>query len=213
MNEFIIELFEQFKYQPLNESDGVGFIKHAEHKDFWAIVNAVEIFNLESQEGIAEIARTIFAQDKEAEKNTSLLILLQVEKISEEVLDAIVEIENDPFYFKKYVLAYTDRSARAIVEYSVEDFSSILMKAGNFDALKNEIDISGPYHLLYSTAHKLPFIMASVQAQNSATLYSNQYTPSKELEEAFNWLQSIDLQAEDLAKEVACKLDDLITKP
>lgn len=62
MNEFIIELFKQFKYQLLNESDGVGFIKHAEHKDFWAIVNVVDMFNLESQEGIAERARTIFAQ-------------------------------------------------------------------------------------------------------------------------------------------------------
>lgn len=221
MNKFIIglfdqfkysdqfKLFDQFKYDVIDKTDGISFFKHLNYNDFWIVVNAEEKFELEEQKTIAEKAKTIFAQYKEAEKNTSLLILLQVKQISEDILDAIVEIENDPFYFKKYVLAYTRSSKEAIEEYGIEDFSSILMQPENFQALKNETELSGPYHLLYSIAHKLPFLMTNVQVQDT-TLLPNHYTPSEELQDAFNWMQSIDSDAEDLTKEILDKFENLI---
>lgn len=209
MNNFIIGLFEQFNYKMFDETGDISFIKHLAYSDFWIIVNAVGAFNLEDQETIAEKAKNIFAQYKEAEKNTSLLVLLQVEQISEGILDAIVEIENDPFYFKKYVLAYTKSSKEAIEQYSIENFSSILMQPQNFQALKDEAKVSDPYHLLYSIAHKLPFLMTDVQVQDTSLL-SNQYIPSEEMQDAFNWMQSIDFGAEDFAKEVLNKFENLI---
>lgn len=210
MNKFIVGLFDQFNYEVIDQTDGISFIKHLNYNDFWVIVNAVSAFYLEDQEAIAAKAKIIFAQYKEAEKNTSLLVLLQVEQISEGILDDIVEIENDPFYFKKYVLAYTRSSKEAIEQYSIENFSSILMQPQNFQALKDEAGISDPYHLLYSIAHKLPFLMTDVQVQDT-TLLSNQYIPSEEMQEAFNWMQSIDFGAEDFAEEVLNKFENLIS--
>lgn len=211
MNKFIAKLFDQFNYKLINEAADISFFKHINYKDFWIIVNAVNAFNLEDQEAIAGKAKTtIFDQYKEAEKNTSLLVLLQVEQISEGILDAIVEIENDPFYFKKYILAYTKSSKEAIEQYSIENFSSILMQPQNFQALKDEAGISDPYHLLYSIAHKLPFLMTDVQVQDT-TLLSNQYIPSEEMQEAFNWMQSIDFGAEDFSEEVLNKFENLIS--
>lgn len=209
MNKFIIGLFNEFNYKVLNEVENLSFVKHCDYSDFWIIVSVVGTFNLEDQETIAEKAKTIFAQYKEAEKNTSLLVLLQVEQISEGILDAIVEIENDPFYFKKYVLAYTKSSKEVIEQYSIENFSSILMQPQNFQALKDEVKVSNPYHLLYSIAHKLPFLMTDVQVQDTSLL-SNQYIPSEEMQDAFNWMQSIDFGAEDFAKEVLNKFENLI---
>ena len=209
MNDFITELFKQFNYGVIDEAEDISFFKHINYKDFWIIVNAVNAFKLEDQETIAGKAKTIFAQYKEAEKNTSLLVLLQVEQISEGILDDIVEIENDPFYFKKYVLAYTKSSKEAIKQYSIKNFSSILMQPRNFQALKNEAEVSDPYHLLYSIAHKLPFLMTDVQVQDTS-LSSNQYIPKEEMLDAFNWMQSIDFCAEDFAKEVLNKFENLI---
>lgn len=209
MNNFITELFKQFNYEVIDEAEDISFFKHINYKDFWIIVNAVNAFKLEDQETIAGKAKTIFAQYKEAEKNTSLLVLLQIEQISEGILDDIVEIENDPFYFKKYVLAYTKSSKEAIKQYSVKNFSSILMQPRNFQALKNEAEVSDPYHLLYSIAHKLPFLMTDVQVQDTS-LSSNQYIPKEEMLDAFNWMQSIDFCAEDFAKEVLNKFENLI---
>lgn len=211
MNKFITELFKQFNYEVIDEAEAedISFFKHINYKDFWIIVNAVNAFKLEDQETIAGKAKTIFAQYKEAEKNTSLLVLLQVEQISEGILDDIVEIENDPFYFKKYVLAYTKSSKEAIKQYSIKNFSSILMQPRNFQALKNEAEVSDPYHLLYSIAHKLPFLMTDVQVQDTS-LSSNQYIPKEEMLDAFNWMQSIDFCAEDFAKEVLNKFENLI---
>lgn len=210
MNKFIVGLFDQFNYEVIDQTDGISFIKHLNYNDFWVIVNAVSAFYLEDQEAIAAKAKIIFAQYKEAEKNTSLLVLLQVEQISEGILDDIVEIENDPFYFKKYVLAYTKSSKEAIEQYSIENFSSILMQPQNFQALKNEAEVSDPHHLLYSIAHKLPFLMTGVQVQD-ASLASNQYIPSEEMLDAFNWMQSIDFGAEDFAAEVLNKFENLIS--
>lgn len=209
MNKFIAELFKQFNYEVIDEARDISFFKHINYKDFWIIVNAVNAFKLEDQETIAGKAKTIFAQYKEAEKNTSLLVLLQVEQISEGILNDIVEIENDPFYFKKYVLAYTKSSKEAIEQYSIKNFSSILMQPRCFQALKNEAEVSGPYHLLYSIAHKLPFLMTDVQVQDTS-LSSNQYIPREEMLDAFNWMQSIDFCAEDFAKEVLNKFENLI---
>ena len=137
--------------------------------------------------------------------------MLKVRQISEDILDTIIEIENDPFYFKKYVLAYTTESSKETIEkFSPENFSPMLMQPKSFKALKDEADSSGPYHLLYSIAHKLPFLMTDVQVHDT-TLLSNQYTPSEELQDTFIWMQSINLDAEDFTKEVRNKFESLVT--
>ena len=212
MNKFIIGLFKQFNYEEVGGADDISFIKHKNYADFWIIVNAVDAFKLEDQETIAEKAKTtIFNQQKEAEKNTSHHVLLEVEQISEGILDTIIEIENDPFYFKKYVLAYTTKSSKETIEkISPENFSSMLMQPKSFKALKDEAEVSDPYHLLYSIAHKLPFLMTDVQVQDTS-LFSNQYIPSEEMLDAFNWMQSIDLDAEDFETEVLNKFENLIS--
>lgn len=210
MNKFIIGLFTRFNYEVVKEADGLSFIKHKDYADFWIIKDAVNAFKLEEQETIADKAKTTFNQYREAEKNTSLLVLLEVEQISEDILDTIIEIENDPFYFKKYVLAYTTKSSKETIEkFSPENFSSMLMQPESFKALKDEADSSGPYHLLYSIAHKLPFLMTDVQVQDTSLL-SNQYTPSEELQDTFKWMQSINLDAEDFTKEVRNKFENLV---
>lgn len=210
MNKFIIELFKQFDYEVIHKNDHISFIKHKDYADFWIMKDSVNEFNFEEQETIADKAKTTFAQHKEAEKNTSLLVLLEVKQISEGILDTIIEIENDPFYFKKYVLAYTEYSKKTIEGFSHENFTSVLMQSESFKALKDESDCSGPFHLLYSIAHKLPFIMTDVKMQD-VTLLSNQYTPSEELQDTFKWMQSIDLDTEDLEKEVMSKFERLIS--
>lgn len=212
MNKFIIELFKQFNYEEVGGADDISFIKHKDYADFWIIVNAVDAFKLEDQETIAEKAKTtIFEQHKEAEKNTSLLVLLEVNQISEDILNTIIEIENDPFYFKKYVLAYTPKSSKETIgKFSPENFSPMLMQPQNFKALKDEVEVSDPYHLLYSIAHKLPFLMTDVQVQDTSLL-SNQYIPSEEMLDAFNWMQSIDFDTEDFTTEVLNKFENLIS--
>ena len=84
------------------------------------------------------------------------------------------------------------------------------MQPQNFQALKDEAEVSDPYHLLYSIAHKLPFLLTDMQVQD-ISLLSNQYIPSEEMLDAFNWMQSIDFGAEDFATEVLNKFEPLIS--
>ena len=52
--------------------------------------------------------------------------------------------------------------------------------------------------------------MTDMQVQD-ISLLSNQYIPSEEMLDAFNWMQSIDFGAEDFATEVLNKFDPLIS--
>lgn len=77
----------------------------------------------------------------------------------------LVGIENDPLYFKKYVLCYTNESyenlASMLQDSSVADLA---MEDDMFDRMLKETEL-GAVSLLYGIMHKLPFI--SVKGQNA----------------------------------------------
>lgn len=84
--------------------------------------------------------------------------------------ESIIEIENDPYYFKKYVLAYTQDSSQQLFnllskDYSGISLSDIMMMPKSFSKLQEE-NVFGPYHLLYSLAHKVPFLAMDIKPKN-----------------------------------------------
>lgn len=84
--------------------------------------------------------------------------------------ESIIEIENDPYYFKKYVLAYTQDSSEQLfnllsTDYSGISLSDIMMMPKSFSKLQKE-NVFGPYHLLYSLAHKVSFLTMDIKPKN-----------------------------------------------
>jgi len=141
----------------------VCFLKRNEHDDYWLVA---EGYNwCENQEELYQAVYGKFGSEYPLfEKNTSLLILHDWESAPLEPY-RLIDIENNPLYFKKYVLCYTNDSyeklAAMLQDSSVADLA---MDDGVFDRMLKETDL-GAASLLYSIMHKLPFV--SVKGQNA----------------------------------------------
>lgn len=141
-------------------------LKHSVYNDFWILTS--EFDTNERQKQLSAVYEdNVCAEYPSALKNTSLLYVKKQNTVDLDNEDKyIIEVENNPYHFKKYVLAYTDAAFNNFMKlFEVNErgfsISKELMEKGNFEKLKEENSF-GPYHLLYSIAHKLPFAVIDV---------------------------------------------------
>lgn len=172
--DFIRKQFEENGYSVLGTiHNGVLFLKNKEHEDYWLIALSLECY--QNQDNLFQEIQSSFLEDYPlAIKNSSLLILYDTETNLLES-NALIEIENDPLYFKKYVLCYTEESYNELTDklkgLSVADLA---MNNEVFTSMMNE-NVFGPASLLYSIMHKLPFIplkQGTVDKGDQTILYS-----------------------------------------
>lgn len=162
--EFILGEFAHNNYTFLGKvQNDVCFLKNNEHDDYWLVAEGYGCY--EKQEDLYQGVYEKFGSEHLLfEKNTSLLMLHDCERDS---LDSsqLIDIENNPLYFKKYVLCYTNGSfedlAVMLQESSVADLA---MEDDMFGRMLKETNL-GTASLLYGIMHKLPFI--SVKGQNA----------------------------------------------
>lgn len=159
ISDIIQSAFGENGYKGVKSFGGMDILKHEHYEDYWIV--CWEGFNMSQQHDIYEIVvKGIVEEHPYAAKNTSILYLsdLTKEQLS---TDQIVEIEKDPFFFKKYVFAYSDELAAHLLELmqgkGCKDVSEFIMQPESFYAL-NEENTYGVYHLAYSLMHKLPFL-------------------------------------------------------
>ena len=163
-NGFIQKQFEENGYSVLGiVHEDVLFLKNNEHEDYWLVAVGVESY--QNQDILFEEMQSSFYKECPlAVKNTSLLILYDTD-IDLLESNTLIEIENDPLYFKKYVLCYTNESyedlAAMLQDSSVADLA---MEDDMFDRMLKETEL-GAVSLLYGIMHKLPFI--SIKEQNA----------------------------------------------
>ena len=163
-NGFIQKQFEENGYSVLGiVHEDVLFLKNNEHEDYWLVAVGVESY--QNQDILFEEMQSSFYKECPlAVKNTSLLILYDTD-IDLLESNTLIEIENDPLYFKKYVLCYTNESyedlAAMLQDSSVADLA---MEDDMFDRMLKETEV-GAVSLLYGIMHKLPFI--SIKEQNA----------------------------------------------
>lgn len=181
-NKFIFHIFEQHGYELRCQIlEGQSLYKHKDKDDYWIISDG--FWAIENQYKLYEALTKDYKGDfPHADKNTSLLLLIDIEREAEGNEDArFVQMENDPLYFKKYVLPYTKSSfdeLKAKLESmkagSVED---IIMRNEVFEDLKKNEEYA---QLLYTIIHKLPFIPISTEGKkdlNDVLFFSLETSP------------------------------------
>jgi hypothetical protein len=158
INDIIRNEFELNGYAPCN-SDKLkpteSLYKHRQCCDYWLITSSIESY--ENQQEVFNAIQEL----ENLNKNVSMLILHNETK---KPIDE-VGIENDSYFFKKYVLEFSDDSVSKLIAIMDQSgFSSIkdlVMMPASFERFGNEVE-SGPYTLLYAIIHKLPFIPIEV---------------------------------------------------
>lgn len=168
MDEFtalISRLFQQNNYHqvPVQGENNILYFRHTTYEDNWLVAQGVKVYDMqqETYEKFLEQFKSVYSI---VEKNISLLMLIDNDMLQEDIDE--VGIENDPLYFKKYVLRYDESSLsslkRRIESLAEKHFEDLIMQEGTFNAMKN--GDSGAT-LLYSIVHKLPFIPIKVQGK------------------------------------------------
>lgn len=168
ITDFLFTCFKIYGYEIHWRCQNLNFIvlKHSVYNDFWILTSEFDI-NERQKQLSAVYEDNVCSEYPSALKNTSLLYVKNQNTVNLDKEDnCIIEIENNPYHFKKYVLAYTDAAFNNFIklfEIRENEFSisKELMKKDNFEKLKEENSF-GPYHLLYSIAHKLPFAVIDV---------------------------------------------------
>lgn len=190
--EHLIDLirseFGLAKYYPIDDN---GLLwKHGDFNDFWVICEIVGEFNLEElQERIYNELETYRKNLPESEKSTSLLILHHLNNNSEMNLQQVIEGENNVYYFKKYIIQFTSEewiAAKNILSDNHQGLGQVLMQPNVFDQIRS--NDNSPYRLLYTVAHKLPFVM--MKAERKEYNPNPTFDISADLQPVFEWVEA-----------------------
>lgn len=168
--EYLINLirseFEVAQYLPLDK-EGLWW-KHEDYNDFWLICPVEGDYDLEAlQEQIYADLAPLRKDYPESEKSTSLLILQLVKDHCRKNPQQIIDVENNVYYFKKYVIQFTPEDWKATQQAIPTDFQNLgqmLMRPDVFEQIKS--DENSPFYLLYTIAHKLPFVMMKAERRD-----------------------------------------------
>ncbi|MEC1429221.1 hypothetical protein P9C69_00520 [Bacillus subtilis] len=122
------------------------------------------------------LLKEFFGEDPDIDKNTSLLICIQT---SNENNSLFLNIEEDAYYFKKYVLTYSNEQLTSfITDYRglIEEkgikitMDKIVNDVQLFEDFKQNPDINGVYKLITKIFIKIPILRVPINEEK--TVYS-----------------------------------------
>lgn len=188
--EFVFDEFIKAKYAVVKRDikEFAYILKHNCHDDYWIIMND---FDLEQQKEYFKTCQNIVGQDPASLKNISVLIVKEVENIGVDERQWCIDLENNPFFFKKYGLVYTmdawSKLKKLFNSMPDDSFTSIIMKPELFSQYKD--GDNDEIALMYSIAHKMPFIM--IETPGMTLDIPTEYGMNESQKDGLRWLDSI----------------------
>lgn len=168
--EYMIDLIRsEFELAQYKQLDKEGLLwKHKDYNDFWQICVVEGDFDIDVlQEQIFADLTPLRKDIPESEKSTSLLILQLVHDVKGKEPQQVIDVENNVYYFKKYVIQFTREdweATRQVIPADFQNLGQVLMRPDVFEHIKH--DENNPYRLLYTIAHKLPFVMMQAERRD-----------------------------------------------
>lgn len=207
--KFIFLQFERFGYEmKVQIMDGQFLFKHKDKdkEDYWIVSDG--LWAMEHQyELFQELKKEHKNEFPRADKNTSILLLINME--SENITEddeRFVQIENDPLYFKKYVLTYTAKAFSTLMQkingMEVSLLEDIVMNNHIFVDLTCNEEYA---KLLYTIVHKLPFV--PVHTENVKD-YDNQLSFSPAIAPLYGSLEKFPEKENDIDSFIETLIND-----
>lgn len=123
-------------------------------------IERLEIFTIEQQKEYLNIIKKCI-EDKEVDKNSTLLICFRSETLplNAEIYKLILKIEEDPYFFRKLVLPYTEEQIRYLD--NPDEFGNIIKNTNKFEEFKTSCEkknlTNSQYEIISQLYIKLPF--------------------------------------------------------
>ncbi|MFK8256961.1 ABC-three component system middle component 1 [Erwinia sp. AnSW2-5] len=113
---------------------------------------------------INQSAPVAFTADPAFKKNCDLICIHHLDKLAEfkNHEEHIFEIEEDPHFYKKYVLYYSDTEMEAIKGLDFANLKKLISDKTQFDIYKNEPTAATKYSTAAKIFIKLPFLSLQI---------------------------------------------------
>jgi hypothetical protein len=194
MKNLIKDIFINHSFSVTEFDFGDLFIKISDEniKYYWLVVVKEDLPSILAYQDEWFETCQIKVQDKDFNKNASLLILTQLVNANEQKKE-VLAIEENPYQFKKLVLLYKDSALSDLLQNSEGGkpgiISNLLVKEEIFQSYKRNLSSYDWHTLLYHIAHKLPFLEINVEVnQNLENLFkkSEENLSNSDLLEFYN---------------------------
>jgi len=156
---------------------------------------------------INQSAPVIFTADPAFKKNCDLICIHHLDKLAEfkKYEEQIFEIEEDPHFYKKYVLYYSDTEVEAIKGLNFTKLNELISDKKQFDVYKKEPTSATKYSAAAKIFIKLPFLTLDINKVELVPLrlQIEEAVAEAELTKTYETIQKhCQLNSEDLIKEL-----------
>ncbi|WP_273048920.1 ABC-three component system middle component 1 [Pseudoalteromonas sp.] len=106
------------------------------------------------------------------ERNSDLIILLNLKNLGDFNTheQKIFSIEEDPYYFKKYVLYYSDEEVNLLANKSISDLREVILDRNLFNAYKTNPNYPSLYSFAARFFIKVPFLHVPVNEEEMPSI-------------------------------------------
>ena len=196
MLELICSEFERWGYSLKMEFDGNILFASNVGFDYWIVCSNIDVIPI--QKLLYDKLEEFKCEFEYIEKNITLLLLIDNEGDLKSI--DTIKVENNKSYFKKFVLQYTEKSVselnNILTEKKVDSIADLLLSEQYFTHLKYDSQTLNGVTLLYSIAHKLPFIPIKSVTKEKSKINLN--FSSLELDDLFKWVNQAPSEERDL---------------
>lgn len=164
LNEFITQAIESHHFSEVeNESEQISFFK----KEIGELRRYIITYRTNKLEEAATINELIInhtptelLEAPAFAKNTDLIIIFQLDKLSnyKQHEKNIFDVEENAYYFKKYVLYYSSEENQLISGKEFNDLKAVLLDHEEFSSYKATPSRPSLYNMAARIFIKLPFL-------------------------------------------------------
>lgn len=169
MNNFLIRILNSNGY---NVNEDAAFELFGNEHEFFLIANfeieeIEDFFKTEKLERLISEFQKLYLDNDKIKKNTSLFVTVKAESLEteyEHLKNIIMKIEEDEYYFRKYIIFYTEEGLRKL-EPSVQNLFDYIQGDGDasdgeslFDKFEKNMFFDDSYFIAMQLIIKLPFI-------------------------------------------------------
>jgi hypothetical protein len=158
------QIFQDNGFEVVNNNDNLKILKRNDNEKFeyFLLIQSTNIANILEEKQL-QYLKTLkdTIRDKEVDKNSTLLICFESEilPLNLEIYKEILKIEEDPYFFRKLVLPYTQEQVGFLD--NPDEFGNIIKDTNKFEefkvACKNKDLTNSQYEIISQLYIKLPF--------------------------------------------------------
>ncbi|EIA1343662.1 hypothetical protein C4G95_RS23345 [Vibrio parahaemolyticus] len=175
----------------------------------FAVVHNIDelITPTELNRQINQLAPEEFLRNPIFKKNCDLICLYRLDVLAEfkEHEERIFDIEEDPHFYKKYVLYYSNAEEEALTDFTYDKLVSVIADKKEFVDYKENPLVASQYSFAAKTFIKLPFLELPSHQGNLVSLRQQATEAVEEagLSDTYSIIQQVtDANADEIIKEM-----------